>query len=218
MVRKTRKTKRVKRFAGGKNYTVADRIRATHILEEYHYGNLIQDVASLAPILKLAGKNMVVWRGVHNPVKGKIGFISELEKNGSVQITRLTSTGATPDVAVNFCGAIQLDNICTILKINLHEGFPFVDVNDSIRSIRLYFPGEKEYLLLPEVEEKKLTFELVKKVVSPDETTPDTERIHAAILEHEKEGQNMYWYKHPTRQLKRLEKQFVIYEINAKYI
>jgi len=215
---KTRKTKRTKRFIGGKNYTVAEKIVATHILEQYHYGNLIQDVASLAPILRPAKQNMVVWRGIRNPKKDSLGFVTELEKKGSVNITRLTSTGATPDVAVNFCGSIQLDNICTILKINLYKEFPYIDVNDSIRSTRLNFPGEKEYLLLPEIEGKTLIFELVKKTISPNETTSDTELIQDAIYVDEKEGQNMYWYQHPTRQLKRLEKEFVIYEVNAKYV
>ena len=106
----------------------------------------------------------------------------------------------------------------TIFKINLLEGLPFIDVNDSIRSTRLTFPGEKEYLLLPEIEGKKLIFELVNKTITPDETNPNTLVIQKAILENEKEAQNMYWYQHPSRLLKRLEKRFVIYEVNAKYI
>jgi hypothetical protein len=220
MKNKTMKNKKEKICigGGGKNNTISDRIRATRILESYHYGNLLQDVSALRPLLQANRKNMVVWRGIRNPVKSDIGFIKELEKNGSVKITRLTSTASTPSVAVNFCGSIQLDNICTILKINLQEGFPYIDVNDSIRSVRSHFAGEKEYLLLPEIEQKTLTFELVKKTISPDETTHDTLLIQDAIYENEKEGQNMYWYKHPTRQYKRLEKRFVIYEINAKYI
>ena len=47
---KTRKNKTIKRFMGG-DYTIADRIVATHILEQYHYGNLLQDVSKLAPLL-----------------------------------------------------------------------------------------------------------------------------------------------------------------------
>jgi hypothetical protein len=132
--------------------------------------------------------------------------------------TRKSSLAKSSKVAVNFCGSIQRDIMCTIFKINLHDGFPFIDVNDSIRSIRLHFPGEKEYLLLPEVEGKKLIFDMVKKTVSPDETNPDTLLVHAAILEGEKEAEGMYWYKHPTRQIKQLEKRFVIYEVNARYI
>jgi hypothetical protein len=222
-IRKTRKrnkNNKVKRFIGGvgKNYSIADRIVAMHILEQYHYGNLIQDVSKLVPILKSSEKNMVVWRGIKNPIKENLEFINHLEKNGFVSITRLTSTGATPEVAVNFCGSIQRDIMCTIFKINLLEGLPFIDVNDSLRSTRLTFPGEKEYLLLPEIEGKKLIFELVNKTITPDETNPNTLVIQKAILENEKEGQNMYWYQHPSRLLKRLEKRFVIYELNAKYI
>jgi hypothetical protein len=161
---------------------------------------------------------MVVWRGIKNPIEKNLEFINDLEKNGFVRITRLTSTAATPEVSVNFCGSIQRNIMCTIFKINLLEGFPFIDVIDSIRSTRLNFPGEKEYLLLPEIEGKKLIFELVKKTISPDETNPNTLVIQKAILENEKEAQNMYWYQHPSRLLKRLEKRFIIYEVNAKYI
>ena len=222
-IRKTRKTNtknRVKRSIGGngKQYSISDRIVATHILEQYHYGNLLQDVSKLVPILQPSEKNMVVWRGIQNPIKENIELINDLEKNGFASITRLTSTGTTPDVAVNFCGAMQRDSMCTIFKINLLEGFPFIDVQDSIRSTRVHFPGEKEYLLLPEIEGKKLIFELVKKTISPDETNPNTVVIQKAILEQEKEGQNMYWYQHPSRLVKRLEKRFIVYEVNAKYI
>ena len=216
--RKTRKNNTRKRFIGGE-YTIADRIVATHILEQYHYGNLLQDVSKLAPLLKRSETPLIVWRGVKNRKDGgAVKFINELETNGSVQLTRLTSTGDNPGTAVNFCGSVDRDIMCTIFKINLHDGFPFIDVNDSIRFTRLHFPGEKEYLLLPEVEGKKLIFDMVKKTVSPDETNPDTLLVHAAILEGEKEAEGMYWYKHPTRQLKQLEKRFVIYEVNARYI
>ena len=190
---------------------IGDRVAAEGILLLYHKGNIDQEPSKLVPLLTYANENIIVWRGVKSPIEGGLDFITELDKGNTVTITRLTSTGATPDVAVNFCGWAEPDKLCTILKINLPKGFPYIDVNDSIRSTKLFFQGEKEYLLLPVIGLRKLTFQLVNKTISPSQTD-DTKLIQEAILKDKEEMAEPY-----KTQAAKLEKRFVIYEVNATY-
>ena len=171
---------------------------------------------------------MTVWRGTKKRFDFPYQEI-ELDK-GYEERSRVTSTSTSPLIAVNFCRpdnftwGIYADNFdsrqlrCIINKIHLPAGFPYIDVNDSIRQTRMRYPSEKEYLLLPQIGDKRLRFDLVRKTLSPDESTPDTELIKQTILEFELKYKNEYWYQHPMRHNIRLRNAFTIYEVVASYV
>lgn len=214
---KTRRRHLRRRNTRRRGGMIGNRIAATRVLLDYHQGNLDQPISALVPLLEPITTDTIVWRGFGDRLINPYPFSKELETKRRARVERLTSTATTINAAVNFCKHTTKDRLCSILKIHLPKGFPTIDVLDRIRRTKLAFPGEKEILLLPEVNGKHLTFTLRSKTISPAQRTPDTDAIQSAIYKDQEEAKGLYWYEHPTRNTAALGKRFVIYDVDATY-